>query len=618
MMFSAATTILMLLLLRSIPPAEPWMTSSTTNILRCRTGHGIKWCRRRLYYYDNNTNGMNIHMGHPRRSSLPKFRQYDNDYDKSILLYSGSRIRQQRLFSSSLDDFMDGVDFDRLLLEEQQKTENNSKNEEETMSTATNNNGWRRRMTLDDDDDNIFNPTAAAADGLADAASSSSSSPPLVERRILGGGRTLYIQRDDLLKISPSGISGNKARKMWALDRIPAVDFPSCIVSYGGPQSNSMLALAAIVNAKNRQLAEEMQQQNDMQTHTQLATQQQQQQQQQYSQSHSPIIRFVYYTKTLPRFLRNQPSGNLFRATSLGMELRELSHDEYSNLFEDHVDSEGQPPVALQPPPYPDSLWVPQGGAFASALPGIRRLANDIVSYWGQGQQHGQQDRPLTVLIPSGTCTTAVLLHHSLKDIIHNDKTDDNTNNDDNDESSPLPPTTTTLDIQVVVIPCVGDEGYARRQMMSLSAQIGRDVDDIPTVLAAGPPPEGTTTTTTTTTDKYFVFGKPHPEILETFYTLRDEHDLVVDLMYGAPSLALLLRHLKVSQKEQEPTPPSLDLWFDPNRPLAGRELLYVHSGGLEGINSQLLRYRHEGLVTMEEIQLPGKSTIADKKKKNG
>jgi 1-aminocyclopropane-1-carboxylate deaminase/D-cysteine desulfhydrase-like pyridoxal-dependent ACC family enzyme len=428
----------------------------------------------------------------------------------------------------------------------------------------------------------------------------------------------VYIQRDDLLKISPSGISGNKARKMWALDRIPAQNFPSCIVSYGGPQSNSMLALAAIVNAKNRQLAEEMQQQSDMQTDPQLATQQQQQQQ--YSQS--PMIRFVYYTKTLPRFLRNQPSGNLFRATSLGMELRELSHDEYSNLFEDHVDSEGKPPVALQPPPYPDSLWVPQGGAFASALPGIRRLANDIVSYWGQGQQHGQQDRPLTVLIPSGTCTTAVLLHHSLKDIIsnHDNTTDENTNNSNNsnddddefDESSPLPPTT-TLDIQVVVIPCVGDEGYARRQMMSLSAQIGRDADDIPTVLAAGPPPpEGTTTTT----DKYFVFGKPHPEILETFYKLRDEHDLVVDLMYGAPSLALLLRHLKVSQEEQEPTPPSLDLWFDPNRPLAGRELLYVHSGGLEGINSQLLRYRHEGLVTMDEIQLPGKPTVADKKKR--
>jgi 1-aminocyclopropane-1-carboxylate deaminase/D-cysteine desulfhydrase-like pyridoxal-dependent ACC family enzyme len=564
---------------------------------------------------------MNIHMG------LPKFHQDDNDSDNSRIFFSNNRIRQQRrqqqqqrLFSSSLDDFMDGVDFDRLLLEEQQKTDNNSKNEEETMSTATNNNGWRRRMTLDDDDDNInINPTAAAADGLADAASSSSSPPPpLVERRILGGGRTVYIQRDDLLKISPSGISGNKARKMWALDRIPAQNFPSCIVSYGGPQSNSMLALAAIVNAKNRQLAEEMQQQSDMQTDPQLATQQQQQQQ--YSQS--PMIRFVYYTKTLPRFLRNQPSGNLFRATSLGMELRELSHDEYSNLFEDHVDSEGKPPVALQPPPYPDSLWVPQGGAFASALPGIRRLANDIVSYWGQGQQHGQQDRPLTVLIPSGTCTTAVLLHHSLKDIIsnHDNTTDENTNNSNNsnddddefDESSPLPPTT-TLDIQVVVIPCVGDEGYARRQMMSLSAQIGRDADDIPTVLAAGPPPpEGTTTTT----DKYFVFGKPHPEILETFYKLRDEHDLVVDLMYGAPSLALLLRHLKVSQEEQEPTPPSLDLWFDPNRPLAGRELLYVHSGGLEGINSQLLRYRHEGLVTMDEIQLPGKSTVADKKKR--
>ena len=43
--------------------------------------------------------------------------------------------------------------------------------------------------------------------------------------------------------------------------------------------------------------------------------------------------RFVYFTKNLPRFLRKQPSGNLFRAQILGMELIELSNNEYNDLF---------------------------------------------------------------------------------------------------------------------------------------------------------------------------------------------------------------------------------------------------------------------------------------------
>lgn len=43
--------------------------------------------------------------------------------------------------------------------------------------------------------------------------------------------------------------------------------------------------------------------------------------------------RFVYYTKKLPRFLRNQPSGNLFRAMSLGTEIMELSPQEYSGTL---------------------------------------------------------------------------------------------------------------------------------------------------------------------------------------------------------------------------------------------------------------------------------------------
>ncbi|KAL3911194.1 MAG: hypothetical protein SGILL_007376, partial [Bacillariaceae sp.] len=152
------------------------------------------------------------------------------------------------------------------------------------------------------------------------------------------------------------------------------------------------------------------------------------------------------------------------------------------------------------------------------------------------------------------------------------------------------------VDIEVVVIPCVGDEAYARRQMMSLSVQIGEDAEDIPTVLL--PSPEQSTESS----QKYFTFGKPEKEILETFQELQREN-LVVDLIYGAPSFAILLRHLRADSDLL-----GMNVLFDPFYPFDGREIMYVHSGGLEGINSQLLRYKYEGMVEIEDVQLPGKA----------
>ena len=80
---------------------------------------------------------------------------------------------------------------------------------------------------------------------------------------------------------------------------------------------------------------------------------------------------------------------------------------------------------------------------------------------------------------------------------------------------------------------------------------------------------------------------------------MRDDYGVVLDLLYGAPAWTILLRHWN--------TPISPDLIFDLNNPIAGREILYVHSGGLEGINSQLLRYKYNGLVSIQDIQLPGR-----------
>jgi hypothetical protein len=144
--------------------------------------------------------------------------------------------------------------------------------------------------------------------------------------------RLVYLKRDDQLRLPGSQISGNKARKMLALNDLAKEDFPTCLVSYGGPQSNAMLALAAIVRFQNDNAG--------------LGT------------DDPDRKRFVYYAKKLPRFLRSQPNGNLYRALSLGMELVEVSAEEYNDLFGGDWGGQSEAPKSLQAPVPNDSVWV--------------------------------------------------------------------------------------------------------------------------------------------------------------------------------------------------------------------------------------------------------------------
>lgn len=415
-------------------------------------------------------------------------------------------------------------------------------------------------------------------------------------------GRRVYIKRDDLLRVPGSQLSGNKARKLWSLSQVPASKFPKALVSYGGPQSNAMLALAALVYHKNQQ----------WQTNKRSASQTKDKQLKRQAGDESkeateetilPEIQFFYFTKKLPRFLREQPNGNLFRAQSLGMKLVELSQTDYRDYF--GSDSVGnyasKAPEGIEISTKGQALWVPQGGAFALAYDGAQRLAQEIVDYWlvaGRETESNNDEsmlfmRPLSVVLPGGTCSTGVLVHHAIRSLV---KTQHELLMATQESSSSS--VWEELDIEVVVVPCVGDSSYARRQMQSLSAQIGASTDDIPTVLE--PSPLGLQSNQTPIQEKYFSFGEPHKDILSVFQRLQETCNLVVDLIYGAPAWTIMFRHWT--------TEAAYGPIFDPNNPLAGREIMYVHSGGLEGINSQLLRYKYKGLVSIEDIQLPGKT----------
>jgi 1-aminocyclopropane-1-carboxylate deaminase/D-cysteine desulfhydrase-like pyridoxal-dependent ACC family enzyme len=430
---------------------------------------------------------------------------------------------------SSFDDLVDDV--------LRFSTESLSQN-----TTSSETDGWRH-----------IDWKAEAEKFLKEQAAAEASPPPSSPVDVIVvRDRAVYLKRDDQLRLEGSQISGNKARKMLTLARHNRGGgeggggcFPSCIVSHGGPQSNAMLALAAVVHHQNEKLG--------------------------LSDGDPGRKRFVYYTRRLPRFLRNQPSGNLFRAGALGMELVQVSPQEYSGLFGSEWSGAAEPPRCLPPPVPGDSVWIPQGGACGLAIAGTRLLAREILDFWSREGR----GRPLSVCVPGGTCSTALLVHRAIQDV--QSKRDE------------------PLDVQVVVIPCVGDAAYARRQMMALNAQLdSASLDDIPLILP--PAPDAATNYFGQSAKRdgdYFTFGEPHALILETFREMRDEHDVVLDLLYGAPAWTILLRHWRSTTHG--------------GSPISGRQIMYVHSGGLEGISSQMLRYKYKNLIDLEEIQLPGR-----------
>jgi 1-aminocyclopropane-1-carboxylate deaminase len=481
--------------------------------------------------------------------------------------------------SESLDDLMANVD--DLLMDL-------PKSSQETQLTSVTDRGWVR---IDFGDLNgEMQQVTHSADAFKMANSEDlipifSPDKPSPIEAIFVRDRLVYLKRDDLLRLKGSNVSGNKARKMFALNQIPAKNFPDCIVSYGGPQSNAMVALAAIVHSKNVELDDEtkeyipdvegatienfltrsdivddeIHQHNDS-IHDHMASHIQVRQQK----------RFVYYTKKLPRFLRANQNGNLFRAKLLGMELIELSNKEYEAFFGSESGGKAEAPIGLHPPIPNKSLWIPQGCACAVAVPGGKILASEIVGFW-QAQGRGQ---PLSVFLPGGTCATALILHQEIQKLL------------DSPQNS--------MDIKVVVIPCVGDDVYARRQMMALSLHNGGEglYSELPTVLPPAAPSSpyfGQASKNCT----YFPFGKPDVALLETFREMNNKNGVVLDLLYGSPAWTVLLRHWRPSSCED----------FSITNPFVGREIMYVHSGGLEGITSQLMRYNHVGLVTNDEIQ---------------
>lgn len=170
-------------------------------------------------------------------------------------------------------------------------------------------------------------------------------------------GRDFFIKRDDM--IDPY-LSGNKYRKLYTLLQTPKNTYTK-VISYGGIQSNAMLALAAICKHKEWQ--------------------------------------FTYYTKKISPIVKAQEYGNYYEALSLGMEVVELQYD----MYKEYISS-------LRLSLDENTLLIDQGGADTDAKEGLEVLALEIREQFKQKEFSHIK----AISTPSGTGTTALYLALSL------------------------------------------------------------------------------------------------------------------------------------------------------------------------------------------------------------
>ena len=168
--------------------------------------------------------------------------------------------------------------------------------------------------------------------------------------KIILEGREFFVKRDDL--IDPC-LAGNKYRKLYTLLHTPNYTYDT-IISYGGSQSNAMLAIAALCRKKN--------------------------------------WKFIYYTKKLSTTQKNECDGNYARSLALGMEHKEIENEYYKEFI-----------ASLRLNLDEKTLLVDQGGALEAAKKGLEVLAEEI-------REQNSSYHIKALATPSGTGTTALFL----------------------------------------------------------------------------------------------------------------------------------------------------------------------------------------------------------------
>ena len=236
-------------------------------------------------------------------------------------------------------------------------------------------------------------------------------------QKISYNNRQIFIKRDDLLH---KDFSGNKARKFYFLfeDKLEGID---TIISHGSVQSNAMYSLSSLCKIKNK--------------------------------------KFIYYVDHIPSNLEENPIGNYKYALQNGIKIKQ---NEIPTSFNKN------------------ELFITEGGAIKQASFGLKKLADEIVSW-----QNENNIKDIKVFLPSGTGTTALYLQKYLP-------------------------------CEVLTCACVGDEEYLQKQFEMLENEKNTK---FPTILKR---------------EKKYHFGKLYKEFYDKYIELKEDLNIEFDLLYDS------------------------------------------------------------------------------------
>ncbi|AJC49269.1 1-aminocyclopropane-1-carboxylate deaminase [Allofrancisella guangzhouensis] len=185
---------------------------------------------------------------------------------------------------------------------------------------------------------------------------------PSLFQKITFDDKHFIVMRDDL---NHPIFSGNKARKLaYILKNPEKYSHIKTIVSFGGNQSNFMLALSQLSKLNNWQ--------------------------------------FHYWVKPLPKFLKQHQNGNFKLALNNNMQLFETQC--FLNLEN----------IKLEYTNSKDIYFFDQGGRHPNAETGIVECANEIAKYC---KENNFQD--YSVIVASGTGATALYLEKHLPNKVY-------------------------------------------------------------------------------------------------------------------------------------------------------------------------------------------------------
>ena len=205
---------------------------------------------------------------------------------------------------------------------------------------------------------------------------------------------------------------------------------------------------------------------------------------------------FIYYTNHIPKYLQKNPEGNYLKALQNGANIIETSFrgERLIKFVKSLKDDE--------------TLIIEEGGRVKESEFGIKKLAEEVNEY---ALKHN-----LKIFLPSGTGTTAYFLSKH-------------------------------VNVEVLTVPCVGDENYLKKQFKWLGA------GKIPTILKPR---------------KKYHFGKLYPKLYELWKELKKE-GIEFDMLYDTIGWDTLL-HYDLS------------------------DILYIHQGGLFGNITMIKRYERK------------------------